>query len=75
MRHDRPTILLLAACLALAGCTTFHSTAAPERAAAGEPRPARHSQAQLMADDGTLLRFTVYQPALAPGATAPRSRA
>lgn len=71
MRHDRPTILLLAACLALAGCTTFHSTAAPERAAAGEQRPARHYQAQLMADDGTLIRFTVYQPALAPGATAP----
>jgi ABC-2 type transport system ATP-binding protein len=71
MRCARSTTLLLAACLALAGCTTYHSTAAPERQAAGGQRPARYYQAQLMADDGTLIRFTVYQPALAPGATAP----
>ena len=72
---DAPTAgrtpLLLAACLALSACTTYYSTAAPEREPAGEPRPARYYQAQLAADDGTLIRFTVYQPALAPGATAP----
>ena len=71
MPYGRSTPLLLAACLALSACTTYYSTAAPEREAAGEPRPARYYQAQLAADDGTLIRFTVYQPALAPGATAP----
>lgn len=71
MPRPGPASLLIAACLALAGCTTYHSTAAPEREPAGGTRPARHYQAQLMADDGTLIRFTVYQPALAPGATAP----
>lgn len=71
MPRPRSAALPLAALLFLAGCTTFNSTAPPERAGAGGPRPARHYQAQLMADDGTLIRFTVYQPALEPGATAP----
>lgn len=54
----------------LSGCSTLHSTAPQLADKTGALRQTVY-QGELKADDGTPIRFTVFQPALAKGATAP----
>jgi len=56
--------------LALAGCATYH-TQAPRLVAADGSLQKTWYDAEVKAADGSLLRMTVYQPALRPGQRAP----
>lgn len=67
------TILFLLSAISvglLSGCTTLHTTAPALTNPAGGLRQAVY-HGELKADDGTPIRFTVFQPALPAGATAP----
>lgn len=54
----------------LSGCSTLHTSAPVIADDAGSLRQTVY-QGELKADDGTPIRFTVFQPALPKGATAP----
>ena len=61
---------LLAAALLFSACATRH-TEAPQLMDAAGTLTETWYQGELRADDNTLIRFTVFQPALKPGETAP----
>ncbi|MFZ5723583.1 MAG: alpha/beta hydrolase family protein [Pseudomonadota bacterium] len=63
-------LLPLAAGLLLTACATRH-TEAPRLVAPDGRLQQTHYQGELKSEDGTLIRYTVFQPALAPGETAP----
>lgn len=54
----------------LSACTTWHQVP-PERLDEAGALARTHYQAEILSEDGVKLRFTVFQPALAPGARAP----
>lgn len=68
---SRATLLLsLLAATLLAGCATRH-TEAPKLADARGNLQQTHYQGEIVAPDGVKFRFTVFQPALRAGQTAP----
>lgn len=70
MRASRYLTVVICTTLLLAGCATRH-TSAPLLVDGSGAKVKTHYQGELKADDGTLIRFTVYQPALPAGASAP----
>lgn len=66
----RPVLALLVLGLLLPGCTTWHRQA-PSFVESDGTLARRHYQAEIVTEDNVKLRFTVFQPALRPGETAP----
>lgn len=64
-------LIILAVLLTLSGCTTFHATAPKLTTDHGARLEKTWYHAEVRANDGTLIRMTVYQPALKQGETAP----
>lgn len=64
------TLGLLACLLLLGGCAAHHTLPPPARTVDGGQKATWH-QMETTTHDGQRLAFTVYQPALAPGQTAP----